>query len=113
MSLSSPAAGGEPVEQLDRAVELINRVTRALPEAVLDREELIAISGLLTQISGALLTFTERLIAPVHHYDRTRSVDEKTDAARRSSATPLLRDCRSSYVAATTSARAFHATLKR
>ncbi|HEY2765884.1 MAG TPA: hypothetical protein VGJ13_18035 [Pseudonocardiaceae bacterium] len=113
VSLSSPATADEPVEQLDRAVEIIHRVTRALPDAVLDREELIAISGLLTQISGALLTFTDRLSAPVHHYDRARTTQPGADTTPHPDATGMLRDCRSSYVAASNSARAFHAAIKR
>ncbi|MGH3905379.1 MAG: hypothetical protein ACRDTE_14495 [Pseudonocardiaceae bacterium] len=111
VSLSSPDASSEPVEQLDRAVEIIHRVTRALPGRVLSREELIALGGLLTQISGALLTFTDLLIAPVHHYDRTRTV--RAETAVTTQATLLLRECRDSYLAAGTSAREFHADIKR
>lgn len=115
VSLSSPDAGSEPVEQLDRAVEIIHRATRGLPGTVLSREELIALGGLLTQISGALLTFSELLLAPVHHHDRIRAGNDAADAtaARRPTATALLRDCRDSYHAAEASARAFHADLKR
>ena len=114
VSLSSPDAGCEPVEQLDRAVEIIHRATRGLPGTVLSREELIALGGLLTQISGALLTFSELLLAPVHHYDRIRGEHDNTDATarHRPTATALLRDCRNSYHAAGVSARAFHADLK-
>ncbi|MGH4014787.1 MAG: hypothetical protein ACRDSL_12860 [Pseudonocardiaceae bacterium] len=114
VSLSLSETSTEPVEQLDRAVEILHRVTRALPETVLSREELIALGGLLTQISGALLTFTELLIAPVHHYDRTRVPAGNTDAKtpNRHTTTSLLRDCRNSYVDATASARAFHADIK-
>lgn len=115
VSLSSPDAGGEPVEQLDRAVEIIHRATRGLPGTVLSREELIALGGLLTQISGALLTFSELLLAPVHHYDHIRAGNDNADAdsARLPTATALLRDCRNSYHTASVSARAFHADIKR
>lgn len=114
VSLSSPDVGSEPIEQLDRAVEIIHLATRGLPGTVLSREELIALGGLLTQISGALLTFSELLLAPVHHYDRIRAGTDHVDAApRRPTATALLRDCRNSYHAAGVSARAFHADLKR
>lgn len=117
VSLSLPVVDEGPVEHLDQAVEIIHRVTRALPETVLNREELIALGGLLTQISGALLTFTDLLIAPVHHYDRTRAVRQPTDttttAQRLQAATTSLLNCRNSYLAASTSARAFHADIKR
>ncbi|MGH3814611.1 MAG: hypothetical protein ACRDUV_19550 [Pseudonocardiaceae bacterium] len=112
VSLSSPEASSGPVEQLDRAVEILHGVSRALPETVLSPEELIALGGLLTQISGALLTLTELLIAPVHHYDRTRVPDENTDIKTPTAAT-LLRDCRNSYIDASAAARAFHADIKR
>jgi hypothetical protein len=113
VSLSSSEVGSEPVEQLDRAVEIIHRATRGLPGTVLSREELIALGGLLTQISGALLTFSELLLAPVHHYDRIRAGNDNADAPRRPTATALLRDCRNSYHTACVSARAFHADIKR
>jgi hypothetical protein len=115
VSLSSPDAGNEPVEQLDRAVEIIHRATRGLPGTVLSREELIALGGLLTQISSALLTFSELLLAPVHHYDRIRAGNDSTDTAtpRRPTATALLRDCRNGYHTASVAARAFHADVKR
>lgn len=112
LSLSQPPSRDEPVEQLDRAIDNLHRVNRALPETVLDREGLIALGGLLTQISGALLTLTELLLPPAHHHDRTRAHGEYTDATRRPAAA-LLCDCRSSYLAAHASARAFHADLKR
>jgi hypothetical protein len=116
VSLSLPAVNGDPVEQLDRAIEIMHRVTRGLPETVLGREELIALGGLLTQISDALLTFTELLIPPAHHYDRTRGSNRSTAAPadpREQGAISLLRDCRDSYLAASTSARAFHADIRR
>ncbi len=106
-----PDASSEPVEQLDRAVEIIHRVTRALPGRVLGREELIALGGLLTQVSAALLTFTDLLIPAVHHYDRTRTAHDDTEVTTQ--ATLLLRECRNSYLAAGTSAREFHADIKR
>jgi hypothetical protein len=73
VSLSSPEPTGEPVEQLDRAVEIIDQVTRALPDTFADREELVALAGVLTQLGRALHTLSDRLIDPVHHDDRTRS----------------------------------------
>ena len=115
VSLSSPDAGCQLVEQLDRAVEIIHRATRSLPGAVLSREELIALGGLLTQISGALLTFSELLLAPVHHYDRIRGESAGTTATapHPPTSTALLRDCRNSYHAAGVAACAFHADIKR
>ena len=116
VSVSLPVASSDPVEQLDRVVDAFHRVNRALPKSVLSREELIALGGLLTQISGALLTLTDLLSAPAHHYDRTRlrGVDtDATPAPRLPGAVSLLRDCRDGFLAAYTSARAFHANLRR
>jgi len=104
------------VEQLDRVLETFHHVNRALPKTVLGREELIALGGLLTQISAALLTLTDLLGAPAHHYDRTRLLRADTDATpaeRLPAATSLLRDCRDGFLTAYTSARAFHADLRR
>lgn len=101
LSVSSPVGNNGPIEQLDHVVDILNKVNRALPLTGLGRAELIAIGGLLTQISDALVTVTDVLGAPAQHHDRTRA------AAR------LLQDCRDGYVTAHTSARAFHADLKR
>jgi hypothetical protein len=116
VSVLLPVASSEPVEQLDHAIEAIHRINRALPKTVLGREELLAIGGLLTQVSSALLTLTDLLSAPAHHYDRTRL--RRTDAGTTSTqppaaATKLLQNCRNGYLAASNSARAFHADLKR
>ncbi|MGH3902025.1 MAG: hypothetical protein ACRDTA_27985 [Pseudonocardiaceae bacterium] len=116
VSVSLPAANSDPVEQLDRVVDAFHRVNRTLPKTVLSCEELIALGGLLTQVSAALLTFTDLLSAPAHHYDRTRLRRLDTDAIRMQrlrTAVSSLRDCRDGFLAAYTSARAFHADLKR
>lgn len=116
VSLSSWETGGEPVEQLDRAVELIYRVTRGLPESALTRDELVALAGLLVQLGSALLTFTDQLLAPVQHCERTRSASGAATPAGTSAdeqAGALLRECRRSYLAATTSARELHARIRR
>ncbi len=116
MSRSLSVTSSDPVEQLDRALETVHRVNRALPNTVLSREELIALGGLLTQISGALLTLSDLLSAPAHHYDRTRLSRADTPATPAEPlpmATSLLRDCRDGFLAAYTSARAFHADLRR
>jgi hypothetical protein len=116
VSVSSPIATNDPADQLDRVVETLHQVNRALPKTVLGREELIALGGLLTQISGALLTFTDLLSAPAHHCDRAqlrRTDTETTPTPRQPAATSLLRDCRDGYLAAYTSARTFHACLRR
>ncbi len=116
VSMSSPLATNDPVDQLDRVIEILHQVNRALPKTVLDREDLIALGGLLTQVSGALLTLTDLLSAPVHHYDRAqlRRVDtEATPTKPQPAATSLLRDCRDGYLVAYTSARTFHAGLRR
>ncbi|MGH3966010.1 MAG: hypothetical protein ACRDRY_22630 [Pseudonocardiaceae bacterium] len=116
VSMSLPVASSDPVEQLDHVVDAFHRVNRALPKTVLSREELIALAGLVTQISGALLTLTDLLSAPAHHYDRTRlrRVDsDGTPAQRLRGAVNLLRDCRDGFLAAYISARAFHADLRR
>jgi hypothetical protein len=116
VSLSSPDASSEPVDQLSRTVEIIHRVTRSLPTTVIDREELIALGGFLTQISGALLTLTDLLGASAHHFDRTQlrcAHPDTTPAERRPTAASLLRDCRTGYLAAYTSAQALHADFRR
>ncbi|MGH3777301.1 MAG: hypothetical protein ACRDRR_16495 [Pseudonocardiaceae bacterium] len=116
VSMSLPVASSDPVEQLDHVVDAFHRVNRALPKTALSREELIALAGLLTQISAALLTFTDLLNAPAHHYDRTRlrRVDnDSTPTQRLRGAVSLLRDCRDGFRAAYASARAFHADLRR
>jgi hypothetical protein len=116
VSMSSPAASSDPVDQLDRVVEAFHQINRALPKVALSREELIALGGLLTQISAALLALTDLLSTPARHYDRARLLRAETDATpaqRPPAATSLLRDCRDGYLAAYTSARAFHAELRR
>ncbi|MGH3888100.1 MAG: hypothetical protein ACRDSZ_16320 [Pseudonocardiaceae bacterium] len=116
VSVSVPVASSDPVEQLDRVVDTFHRVNRALTKTVLSREELIALGGLLTQVSGALLTLTDLLSAPAHHYDRIRLRRMGTDvppAQRLRAAVSLLRDCREGFRTAYTSARAFHADLRR
>ncbi|MGH3872210.1 MAG: hypothetical protein ACRDSR_11990 [Pseudonocardiaceae bacterium] len=116
VSMSVPVASSDPVEQLDRVVDAFHRVNRTLPKTALSREELIALAGLLTQVSVALLTLTDLLSAPAHHYDRTRLRRIDTDAVsvpRLQAAVTLLRDCRDGFLAAYTAARAFHADLKQ
>lgn len=111
LSCPSPTARCEPVERIDRAVELIHQANRAVVGVAVDRDELIALAGLLTQISGALLTLTDQLIAPAHHFDRTRAL--RQDQTTRPPTTHALLECRNSYLTASTAARAFHAELKR
>src|SRR5918997_2736929 len=97
VSVSLPITTNDPVDQLDHVVEILHQVNQALPKTVLGREELIALGGLLTQISGALLTLTDLLGAPTHHYDRTRLLRADTDTPpdeRLGAAPTLLRDCR-------------------
>ncbi|MGH4011501.1 MAG: hypothetical protein ACRDTH_25610 [Pseudonocardiaceae bacterium] len=115
VSVSSSVTSSDPVDQLDRVVDAFHQINRALPKRVLGHEELIALGGLLTQVSGALLTLTDLLSAPAHHYDRTRlrTNTDATRAPRPPGATGLLRNCRDGYLAAYTSARALHADLRR
>ncbi|MGH3874841.1 MAG: hypothetical protein ACRDSR_25615 [Pseudonocardiaceae bacterium] len=112
VSVSSSPISNDPVDQLDRVVDAFHQVNRALPKRVLGPEELIALGGLLTQVSGALLTLTDLLSAPAHHYDRTRA-GTSSRAPRPPGATSLLRECRDGYLTAYTSARALHAALRR
>ena len=116
VSVSLPTTTNDPVDQLDRVVEILHQVNRALPKTVLGREELIALGGLLTQVSSALLTLTDLLSGPTHHYDRAqlRRANTKTTPTKpQPAATSLLRDCRDGYLVAYTSARTFHASLRR
>lgn len=112
VSLSAPALTTEPVGHLDHATEMIHRTTRSLAAIVPDHDELIALAGLLTQISGALLTLTELLTTSTHQGDRTPTGEDSTDATRTPTAADLLRDCRNSYLTAHATARAAHAHLK-
>jgi hypothetical protein len=116
VSVSLPVVNSDPVEQLDQIVETFHHVNRALPRTVVGREELIALGGLLIQVSGALLTLTDLLSVPAQHCDRTqlrRADIGTTPATRLPAATGLLRGCRDGVLAAYTSARAFHADLRR
>lgn len=113
VSLSCPEMSSEPVGQLDQAVELLHRVTRGLSARPLGPEELIALGGLLTQISGALLTITDMLTAPVQHYSRARTGGADSAAAHKPTAGTLLREARNSYHVAGLAARSLHAELKR
>jgi hypothetical protein len=114
VSLSSPEPTGEPVEQLDRAVEIIDQVTRALPDTFADREELVALAGVLTQLGRALHTLSDRLIDPVHHDDRTRSsCPGGVTTPYPCHATEQLLNCRTGYAYASTSTRALHAILRQ
>jgi hypothetical protein len=63
LSLSMPSISSDAITQLTRIVEIFHLVNRALTTTVLGREELIALGGLLTQISSALLTLTDLLSA--------------------------------------------------
>jgi hypothetical protein len=104
----------EPVEQLDRAVEIIDHLARTLPVTIPDREELVALAGVLTQLGRALHTLTDRLIDPLHHDDRARTPCPGAEATPNPCchATTRLLECRASYASASTSARALHAVLK-
>lgn len=106
----------DPISQLSRAVETFHRVNRTLPSVPLSREELIALGGLLTQISGALMTLTDLLSAPAHRCDRPvlpRANSGATRVVRPPAAPRLLRNCRDGYLAAYAHARAFHDYLRR
>lgn len=116
VSVSLPVASSDPVAQLDLIVETLHHVNRALPRTVLGREELLAVGGLLIQLNGALLTFADVLSASVHQHDRTRrrwTDADSTPVPRLPVATDLLRGCRDGFLAAYTSARAFHADLRQ
>jgi hypothetical protein len=116
VSVASPVVSNDLVEQLDLIVETVHHVNLTLPRIVLGWDELLAVGGLLTQINGALLTFTDLLSAPVHHHDRRQlgqTDPDSTPVQRLPVATSLLRDCQDGFLAAYTSARAFHADLRR
>ncbi|MGH3983793.1 MAG: hypothetical protein ACRDSN_16015 [Pseudonocardiaceae bacterium] len=111
-----PVTSSDLVAMLDQVLEAVHQVNRALPMAVLGREELIAFGGLLTQIGGALLTLADLMSAPVRHYDRTRirHADTDTTVVRPPpAASRLLRDCRDGFLAAYRAARACHADLRQ
>lgn len=58
-----PSISSDPIIQLTRVIEIFHLVNRVLTTTALGREELIALGGLLSQISGALLTLTDLLSA--------------------------------------------------
>lgn len=109
VSLSAPTLAIEPVEHLDHATEIIHRTNRALAATAPDHEELIALAGLLTQITGGLLTLTELLMTSISRRDPTLLAQ---DGTRPHAALGPLEDCRNSYYIARTTARAVHAHLK-
>lgn len=96
----------DPVSHLDQMLEACHQVNQALPGLVLGREELIALAGLLTQVSGALVRTTELLAMSVQYQDRRHQ-------GRTMSTTPALQSCRDGYQTAYRSARDLHAGLKR
>ncbi|MBV9013020.1 MAG: hypothetical protein JO272_13400 [Pseudonocardiales bacterium] len=60
-------------------------------------QELIALGGLLAQISGALLALTDQLSAPTHRYDRIQQRRARTDASGEPepvAASSTLQNCR-------------------
>ncbi|MGH3985718.1 MAG: hypothetical protein ACRDTZ_00165 [Pseudonocardiaceae bacterium] len=109
VSVSSPVTD-DPVARLDEVVEACLRVNRVLPGRVLGREELIAVAGLLTQVSAALVRLTDLLGPAVAYQDRVRCLRV---AGGDPASGPALVDCRDGYVAAWRAARALHAGLKR
>ncbi len=116
VSLSMSAASADPIDQLDRVVETFHQVNRALSSTVLGRTELIALGGLLTQISSALLALTDQLAAPTQHFDRNlphRTYIATTGSSRPAVAGGSLQECRNGIRAAYTAARAFHADLRQ
>ncbi|MGH3631109.1 MAG: hypothetical protein ACRDRL_27155 [Sciscionella sp.] len=115
VSLSAPPLPIEPidpVEHLDHATEIIHRTNRALTATVPDHDELIALAGLLTQASDALLTLTDLLITSTSRRDRTPTAQNSTNATRSHATIDLLRDCRNSYLTARATAQALHAHLR-
>jgi hypothetical protein len=116
VSLSAPGVSGALGEQLSRVSEILDRVNRTLPRrTVTGREELSALGGLLTEISGGLVTLTNLLSASAHHYDRTqvpRAGTDTTASEHRPAPFGLLRDCQDACAAAHAAARAFHAELR-
>lgn len=116
VSLSMSPTGGDPIDQLDRVVETFHQVNRALSATALGRTELIALGGLLTQISSALLALTDQLAAPTQHFDRTvphRGYIATSGASRPAVAGGSLQECRNGIRAAYAAARAFHADLRQ
>ncbi|HET9255017.1 MAG TPA: hypothetical protein VFO16_07425, partial [Pseudonocardiaceae bacterium] len=116
VSLSmSAAASGDPITQLDWVVETFQQVNQALSKTALGRSELIALGGLLAQISGALLVLTDQLSAATQHYDRTQAHRPWASGAGPSrcvTAGSALQGCREGIRATYLAAQAFRADLK-
>jgi hypothetical protein len=116
VSLSAPAPSGDPIDQLDRIVEIFHQVNLALPKSMLGHKELIALGGRLAQISGELLTLIDVLSAPAYYDERTRMGRGDTGVTavpRSSTVIGSLRECRDGIFAAYTASRAFRAGLGR
>jgi hypothetical protein len=116
VSLSSPDARNKPAGQLNRAIETFQRVNRSLATTTINGEDLIALSGHLTQISRALLTLTDLLCTSAYHYDDRlppRHAHTNTPLEQVPTVASLLQDCRDGYAAVYALAQALHAELKR
>jgi hypothetical protein len=117
VSLSvSVTSGDNPADQLDHVVGVLHQVNRALPKAVLGRNELTVLSGFIIQISSALLALTDLLNVPPHYDECTLLRDRNTDttAAQPPPAiTTSLHHCRDGIRTAHTVARALHTDLRQ
>lgn len=116
VSLSMPVRYSAPIDQLNRVIETLHVANRTLMTAVPTCQELIALSGLLVQINGALLTFTDLLNAPADHHNhahRPCAGTEATAAPRSPAGDRSLQRCRDAILAAHTASEMFHADVRR
>ena len=111
-----PAASSDPIDQLDRVVEILHQANRALPSMALGGKELTALGGLLTQISSALLALTDQLSVPAQRYDRAQLHRASIDSGgtpRPPAVASSLQNCRYGIRACYLAARAFDAGLRQ
>lgn len=116
LSLSMPPVSRDPIGQLDRLVEALHQVNRALPTMALGRKELIAFGALLVQINGALLTFTDRLdhLARLGGRNRPyRTYPDPKEELLSAAADTALQNCRRGIRATYAAALTFHADLRQ
>lgn len=116
VSLSTPVTSSDPIDQLDRVVEILQQANRALPAMALGCKELIALGGLLAQISSALLALTDQLSVPTQRYDRAqlhRASIDSGGAPRPPAVANSLQRCRDRIRATYLAAQAFDADLRQ
>jgi hypothetical protein len=113
VSLSMPVTSNDPIEQLNLVIQTFQGVNQILKATVLGREELIALGGLLTPITHALVTFTDLLDTHADRSSRTHPPRPDSDTTAIPAASTSLQHYRDGLLAASTAAQTLRAELKR